>query len=249
MISKNKAKFIKSLQIKKFREEYNQFVVEGAKSVLELLQSDFKIHLLAASVGFLKEHRNKLKAIPDIELMEATEEELGSVSSFKTNNSAIAVAEFKSNSPLNPEKEEFVLMLDHVRDPGNMGTIIRIADWYGIRKIICSEASVDFYNPKVISASMGSFTRVQAYYTNLLSFLEKNKAPVYAAELTGENVHQISFERNGILLMGNESEGVSVDLKKYITKSVHIPRFGMAESLNVAVATAVICDNLRRNKE
>jgi TrmH family RNA methyltransferase len=245
MFSKNKAKFIKSLQIKKFRTEYKQFLVEGAKSVLELINSDYVINELLVTENFKEEHAltiSKRSIKPTI----ITENELSNISSFSSNNSALAVVSMKENKSLSIKNNEWGIILDDIKDPGNMGTIVRIADWYGIHKIICSETSADFYNPKVISSSMGSFTRVEIFYCNLENFLPSLKLPVYAADLEGKDVHDYSFSSGGYLLMGNESEGLSDTVKKYITEKIHIPKYGHAESLNVAIATAIICDNIKR---
>jgi RNA methyltransferase, TrmH family len=245
MFSKNKAKFIKSLQIKKFRTEYKQFLTEGAKSVLELINSDYVIHELLVTERFYNDHFLSLSKLP-LKAEIISEKDLSSISSFANNNAAIAVATTKENKSFPLSKNEYALILDDIRDPGNLGTIIRIADWYGITKIICSETTADYYNPKVISSSMGSFTRVSSYYCDLSDFFSNNTFPVYAADLEGEDVHQFNFAPGGYILMGNESEGVSREAKKHISEKIHIPRFGNAESLNVAIATAVICDNLRR---
>ncbi len=246
MFSKNKAKFIKSLQIKKFRTEYQQFLVEGAKSILELINSDYVINELLVTENFQKEYASALsqKAVQATIIKEG---ELSNISSFSSNNSALAVVSMKENKSLSIKNHEWGIILDDIKDPGNMGTIIRIADWYGIHKIICSETSADFYNPKVISSSMGSFTRVNIFYCDLKKFLSSVQQPVYAADLEGKDVHHYSFSAGGYLLMGNESEGLSTEVKKYITEKIHIPRYGSAESLNVAIATAIICDNIKRN--
>ena len=248
MFSKNKAKFIKSLQIKKFRTENKQFLIEGAKSVLELINSDYVIKELLVSNNFFEEHSsllNNLKLKAEI----ISENELSNISSFTTNNAALAVADMRENNTLRATAKEYALILDDVRDPGNLGTILRIADWYGISKVICSQTTADFYNPKVISSSMGSFTRIKTYYCVLPEFLPTIDLPVYAADLEGKDVHKFSFAQGGYIVMGNESEGLSEEVKKYVTDKIHIPRYGQAESLNVAIATAVICDNLKRNFE
>jgi RNA methyltransferase, TrmH family len=139
--------------------------------------------------------------------------------------------------------------LDDIRDPGNLGTILRIADWYGISKVVCSEACADFYNPKVISATMGSFTRVQAYYLDLAQWLQKQQSThaIYGASLEGENLHRMKLEPAGIVVMGNEANGIRPEVASQITQLIKIPAFGKAESLNVATATAIIIDNFMRN--
>ena len=147
---------------------------------------------------------------------------------------------------LNIKEGEFIIALDDIRDPGNLGTIIRTADWYGIHTIIASEETADFYNPKVISSTMGSFTRVNVHYEDLQNFLSKTHRKIYGAFLQGRSIHHESFASGGIILIGNESRGISKPLEKLVTDRITIPRFGHAESLNAAIATAVICDNIRR---
>jgi len=246
MLSRKWLKYIKSLQIKKFRKENGAFLVEGAKSVRELLQSDFSVQILFATQEFYQSSIRLVNAqgFP-IEIV--SQEELESAGIFHSNNACLAIAGTKENLPLYADEKEFVLVLDEVKDPGNLGTIIRVADWYGIRKIVCSPDTADLYNPKVITASMGSFTRVRLYYCDLPSYLsQQNHLPVYGAFLDGENLHQTQFVDSGYVVMGNESHGIGADLKAFISHKVTIPRFGGAESLNVGIATAIICDNLRR---
>ena len=245
MLSKNTVKFIKSLQQKKFRKQENAFFVEGNKNVTELLGSDFKVTHLLYTSKFAESH-SKLIASAGAELYEVNAKTLQSIGSFITNDSALAVAEMKSNTAFNLEQTDLAIALDDVRDPGNLGTIIRIADWYGIKKLILSEETADFYNPKVLNSSMGSFTRVDFFYTDLQKFLSGTQLPVYGAFLEGTNIHQLKLEAEGIILMGNESKGISAKLAPLVTQKLTIPSFGEAESLNVAVATAVICDNFRR---
>lgn len=223
---------------------YGEFVVEGAKSVLELLQSDFQISSLYLTGDFIKKYDRQLKSIK-VEIIPVKQQELEDLGTFSSNNAALAVVKIKENSPLSVEQDEFVLVLDEVKDPGNLGTIIRIADWYGIQKIVCSDDTAEVYNPKVISSTMGSFTRVNVYYCDLLEYFEaRSKEKVYAAMLDGENVHNVKFEKKGYLIMGNESSGIRAELHSFISKKISIPRKGKAESLNVAVATGIICDSV-----
>jgi RNA methyltransferase, TrmH family len=245
MLSKNTLKFIKSLHQKKFRKQEGAFFVEGTKIVTELLQSDFEITHLLFTSKFGDIHSSLIKRHKDIayEVSVATLESLGE---FKTNETVLAVAKTKPNNPILPSADEWIIALDDVRDPGNLGTIIRIADWYGIQKLVLSLESADYYNPKVLHASMGSFTRVSVYYTELLPFLQDLKRPVYGAFLDGKSIYQSSPDKAGVILMGNESNGISQGLNKAVTDRITIPRFGHAESLNVAVATAIICDNIKR---
>lgn len=242
MLSKATIKFIKSLQVKKYRKQEQCFVVEGGKSVEELLGSDFEVVQVIATSAFLSESRAPLRG----EVTEVPESILETLGEFRTNRTAIAVARMKPNTPIAVSDAEYALVLDDIHDPGNLGTIIRTADWYGIGKIIVSPETADFYGSKVITSTMGSFTRVQLYYTDLAPYLSTCKLPVYGAFLEGKDVHHISFKRGGLLVVGSESHGISPDIERFVTEKITIPRVGKAESLNAAVATAVICDNLRR---
>ncbi|MCP1382518.1 TrmH family RNA methyltransferase [Runella salmonicolor] len=250
MLSKNLTKYLHSLQLKKFRLEHNAFLVEGAKSVLELLTADFQTELVVATEQFYKENTQKLEKQP-FRLEIATADELARAGTLQTNDAALAVVKTKDNDFLYAEKGEYVLVLDDIRDPGNLGTIIRIADWYGITKIICSQTTTDWYNPKVIAASKGSFTRVRGYYAELTAYLEKvgnmeHGIGIYGTFLEGKNIHQTSFGNTGYIVMGNESNGIGPTVEQFVTHKITIPRFGGAESLNVGIAAAVVLDNLRR---
>ena len=245
MLSKNQIKYINSLQQKKFRQEYQSFVVEGAKSVVELLSSDFELESLYVTEDFYKETKPLLDKQPLIAEI-VGQAELEKAGTFSSNNAALAVAKMKSNQELLLNDTEYALVLDEIRDPGNLGTIIRIADWYGIQKIICSEGTVDLYNPKVISSTMGSFTRVSLFYTDLVKYLKGQQKPIYGAFLDSENVHTLKFAPSGYIIIGNEANGISEAVGEVVTHKITIPRFGGAESLNAGIATAVICDNLRR---
>jgi len=242
MLSKATIKFIKSLQVKKYRKQEQCFVIEGAKSVEELLTSDFEVVKLLGTPDFL----NNLKTPAKGEVLEVSQKTLESLGDFQSNRSALAIARLKPNEPIKVGPNEFGLVLDDIRDPGNLGTIIRTADWYGISKIIVSPETADFYNSKVISATMGSFTRVKIFYTDLPSFLGEAGLPVYGAFLNGRDVHAVGFDSSGLIVIGSESHGISPDLHDLISTRITIPRYGRAESLNAAIATAVICDNMRR---
>ncbi|MEI8339840.1 MAG: RNA methyltransferase [bacterium] len=246
MLSKNEIKDIRGLKDKKNRQESGLFIVEGGKSVLELIQSNFEIVNLLLTEEFLKENEKVIldSGLP-FEIMRQSEIE--GIGTFESNSAGLAIAKQKPNIETKIEVGEIVLALDEVKDPGNLGTIIRIADWYGIKKIIASTNTTDFYNSKTIAATMGSFTRINVYYTDLKDFLPKTELPILGAFMTGENVHTLKFPIGGILLMGNESNGIHADLENIITQRVNIPRFGGAESLNVSIATAVILDNWKRN--
>ncbi len=246
MISKKTVKLIKSLHLKKFRKQNGLFLVEGAKVVLEVLNSSYSIETLFATEDFLQHHFSLINLrLKDGQVETVSEHILAETGTLQTNNAALALVKIQENVPLFV-KNEYALALDDVRDPGNLGTILRIADWYGIRKIICSPETAELYNPKVISASMGSFVRVQVYYTNLPTFFQQTSLPVFGAVLEGENIHQLHFPAEGILLLGNESHGIHENLYPLLHQKISIPKFGSAESLNVAIAAAVICDNLRR---
>ena len=247
MITKNQIKYINSLQQKKFRLEHQSFVVEGAKSVIELLKSDFEIELLFVTKSFLEENNCLLQNLSiQPEIVESNE--LEKAGSFSSNNAALAVVKTKENVELLVNDKEFALILDDIRDPGNLGTIIRIADWYGITKIICSTSTVDVYNPKVINSTMGSFTRISLYYTDLQEFIKNQRVNIYGTLLDGENIHKTNFVNSGYIVIGNEANGISEEITKLITHKITIPRFGGAESLNAGIATAVVLDNVfRRN--
>ena len=245
MLSKNTVKFIKSLHQKKFRKQESAFFVEGAKNVTELLLSNYTVSHLLCTEKFQEENTLLVNGFSGIKI-EVNPKELSALGTFSTNDQALAVAKIKENKPLTFGKEQLILALDDVRDPGNLGTIIRIADWYGIEKILMSKNTADIYNPKVLNASMGSFTRLSFEYVDLLEKLTASNLPVYGAFLEGMNVHHLGKAANGILLMGNESNGISRQLEEIVTQKLTIPAFSNAESLNVAIATAVLCDNLTR---
>jgi len=258
--TKNQAKLIKSLQDKKNRLELGLFLVEGEKSVVEVLNSNFEIDFVLTTTEFFDKYGEKIREkAKSYEIV--NQFDLEKVGTFETNDSALAVVNqprrFSRGSDLSVGENEIVLVLDEIKDPGNLGTIIRIADWYGIKNIVASKETVDFYNPKVITATKGSFTRVNIFYTDLDDFLAKTKLPVLGAFLNGENIHETKFPASGILLMGNESNGISKEIEKLVTKKITIPAYGKVypnslsgrvESLNVAIATAIILDNWKQSK-
>lgn len=245
MLSKARIKFIKSLQLKKYRKQEQCFVVEGRKSVLEVLRSDFKIEQLVMTEEFQQQNQGALKSNTS-EAIVVKPAELAGLGEYSTNDAALAVVKMKPNLSPTLLKDSFCLMLDDIRDPGNLGTIIRTADWYGIQNIVASEETADVYNGKVIQSSMGSFIRVNIFYTSLKEYLIKNTLPVFGTFLDGENAHKIDFGTGGIIVVGNEANGISKEVEQFVTRRITIPRFGQAESLNAGIATAVICDNIRR---
>jgi TrmH family RNA methyltransferase len=246
MLSKARVKYIKSLQVKKYRQQEQRFVVEGKKSVLELVNSTFHVDVLIATQEVYAQHRERFERSAD-ECITAKPSELSAVGSFRTNDAVLAVARMKPNIPFNVELGEFALALDDIRDPGNLGAILRIADWYGIMKVITSPESADLYNAKTLHASMGSFTRVNVYVAELAPFLSSISVPVAGAFLGGESVHGMGWGNGAVVVIGNESNGISKEVERLVTRRITIPKFGGAESLNAAIATAVICDNIRRN--
>jgi len=245
MLSKNTVKFIKSLHQKKYRVAEGLFFVEGEKSVVEVLKSDFLVNLLLVTESFEGRNLSMLKTYKG-ELIRVTQTQLEQLGQYQSNDSALAIVRMKPNVSFLPAKNELIIALEDVRDPGNLGTIIRIADWYGIKKMVLSPQTAEFYNPKVIQATMGSFTRVEFFYENLDVVFSKWKLPVYGAFLEGDNVHELAKIEPGVILMGNESKGISPEIEKWVSKKVTIPGFGQAESLNVAIATAILCDNFKR---
>ena len=245
MLSKNTVKFIKSLHQKKYRLESGKFFVEGEKSVVEVLQSSFTVDLLLVTQEFATKHASLLSG-KSFDVLFVTSNQLEQLGQYQSNDAALAVVQMKANQAFLPEKGELILALDEVRDPGNLGTIIRIADWYGIKKLIFSSHTAEFYNPKVIQSSMGSFTRVQFYYGDLAQAFQEWNLPVYGAFLEGESIHELTNPTPGVLLLGNESQGISKEVEKWVSSKITIPSFGKAESLNVAIATAIFCDNFKR---
>jgi RNA methyltransferase, TrmH family len=245
MLSKSQISLLKSLQQKKFRREHGFFMVEGYKSIAEFVNSPYRIEAVYHTPAF---HPKVLKLSQKINLCEISVTELGKISSMSTPQDVIAQINIPEWPVLDQKelKGRFSLLLDGIQDPGNMGTIIRIADWFGISDIICSEDTVDVYNPKVVQASMGSLARVKVRYVYLSKFLSSVKLPVFGALLDGENIYDTDFGPEGLLLMGNEGNGIRPEMQKLISKAITIPRVGKAESLNVAIATALFCSEVNR---
>jgi len=245
MLSKRKLKFFKSLQIKKYRVQSGNFLVEGAKGVEEALQSQMEIDHLVVTQQFHDDLvAQKLRLRGELEIV--SENELKAAGTFGSNNAGLVVMKIPSQQALRKMTKGLTILLDDVRDPGNLGTIIRLADWYGVGHVICSNESADLYNPKVINSTMGSFARVQVYYTDLADYLSKNNLPVYGTVLNGNSIYQEHLAEDALILMGNESKGISDRLLQYVDHPVQIPGRGKAESLNVAIATAITLDNFYR---
>ncbi|MFN3404142.1 MAG: RNA methyltransferase [Cytophagaceae bacterium] len=246
MISNAQIKLVKALQIKKYRNTHQMFPVEGAKNIQEILKSDYKIAEAYLTESFAGKASPQLDN-KGIKYEIVTEKDLERMGSFQSNNAGLLLVEMKANELLLNENE-LVLVLDDLRDPGNLGTLIRICDWYGIRKILCSENTAEMYNPKVIAASMGSFSRVKIYYCDLMEYFKKYKKdlPVYGAFLEGDSLYETHFDTAAFIVLGNESHGISSELVKLVSKKITIPSYGKAESLNAAIAGAIIIDNVKR---
>jgi TrmH family RNA methyltransferase len=243
MISINQKKFVSSLKQKKFRTEHSLFIVEGVKLIQELLLSNYKISAIYATKSWIENNQD----IESTQITVISEKELQRISSLKTANEVLAIVEQKAHQLIDVSSQ-LNIAIDKIQDPGNFGTIIRTADWFGIQNVICSEDSVDVYNPKVLQATMGSFFRLNIVYTDLAKFFSEHKGlTVYGALLDGENVYQKKLNSIGaVLLMGNESKGISEALIPFVKEKILIPNFGKAESLNVATATAVLCSEFVR---
>lgn len=256
MLSKNKIKYLSSLSDKKARLEHMAFLVEGEKMVIELLASQFNI-LALYFTGKMQPVVRKQLLPPHIEKIEITEEEAFKISSQKTPQGIFAVAEIPADfySERVTYSDNLIIALHDIQDPGNLGTIVRTADWFGVKQIICTPATADIFNPKVLQSTMGAALRVKLVYTDLRQKIQwlKNEyphIPVFAAVLEGDNIYRSTFPAKGILMMGNESKGLSADLIDLATHKITIPRFGntneSSESLNVSVATAIILSELHR---
>ena len=238
-LSKNQLKLITSLQQKKYRTKQNLFIVEGTKVVAEFLNSNFKLNqLFCVNDEDYFEVENKTQVL-DVELKK--------ISNLKSPNNVLALFEI-------PPKEDFIsegliVVLDEINDPGNLGTIIRLCDWFGVDQLICSPNTVDCYNNKVVQSSMGSLTRTSIKYTPIEEYLQTTKLPKYAADMDGDNVYKTPLPKNAILVMGNEANGISKETFELINNTISIPRFGVVqqtESLNVATATAILLSEFRR---
>ena len=241
MVSKNQIKLITGLVQKKNRNEQQLFIAEGKKVVQELFHSDFELVQLY-SVSDLNSE------IPVEKITLISDNELKRISALTTPNECLGL--FKIPKSKKIEDKGIIVALDDIRDPGNLGTIIRLCDWFGIKQLICSETTVDVFNPKVVQATMGSLTRVAVVYVDLVEALKKTKLPVYGTFMDGENLYTINKEHEAIIVMGNESNGISSKVQELIQRRITIPRFGTlqkTESLNVATATAITLSEFCRN--
>ena len=237
-LSKNHLKLITSLSQKKYRHKYKLFVVEGMKVVQEFLNSSYELEILfstESSFSYLDS------------FIEVSEQELKKISSLKTPNKVIAL--FKIPVQKNTSSSGLIVALDAINDPGNLGTIIRLCDWFGIDQLLCSKETVDCYNTKVVQSSMGSLTRVAISYIDLKEYLTSVSIPVFIADMDGDNIYEMKPPTSAVLVMGNEANGISNYIKEIVSTKITIPRYGdsqLIESLNVATATAILLSEFRR---
>lgn len=239
-ISKNQLKIITSLSQKKYREKHGLFIAEGVKVVKELLQSSLEVFQLFAIDDYeITNHENVVTQI--------SEADLKKISKLKSPNKVLGL--FKIPDEQQAQQKGLILALDEINDPGNLGTIIRLCDWFGIHQLVCSKNTVDAYNQKVVQASMGSLTRVSIKYLDLASYLNSAELPTYIADMDGSNVYSSQLPAEAILVMGNEANGISESIREIVQNKISIPRFGATqktESLNVATATAILLSEFKR---
>lgn len=233
-LSKNKIKWIRSLRLKKNRAKEQCFIVEGEKMVEEIVREKPDLVRLICSFG---------RDFEGIKTFEVNERTMKEISSLKTPNKLLAVVKMPI---IEPNHEGTVLVLDGIQDPGNMGTIIRTADWFGIHRIVCSKETVDCWNSKVIQSSMGSIFRVQITYCDLKTFIEESNLPIIGTLLNGKNIYESQLPEKSIIIMGNEGNGIRQEIQNQITHPITIPGHGGSESLNVAVATGIVLAELKR---
>lgn len=249
MLSKSKVKQIRSLELRKFRNELNAFVAEGNKLVADMLHA-FECDLLIAKPSWMATQGD----IPAKELLEADDEDIRKASFLKNPQDVLAV--FKrpiwSLEAVDPAKQ-LIIALDGIQDPGNLGTIIRLADWFGIEHIVCSQDTADVFSPKTVQATMGALVHVKVHYTDLPAYLQAQigkNIPLYGTFLDGENMYTKELSETGIIIMGNEGNGIRPDIEALINEKLYIPNYPQeretSESLNVAIATAVVCAEFRR---
>jgi len=240
-ISKNQLKLITSLSQKKYRQKNSLFIAEGIKVVNELLNSSFQVDILFATDDFET-------TISSDKIVRISEKDLQKISNLKSPNKVLGLFEIPDEKPL--QQKGLTIVLDAINDPGNLGTIIRLCDWFGVTQLICSKDTVDCYNAKVVQASMGSLTRISIKYIALESYLKETNLPSFIADMNGENVYSSTLPKEGVLVMGNEANGVSDEIKTLIKNKISIPRFGetqATESLNVATATAILLSEFKRS--
>jgi TrmH family RNA methyltransferase len=237
-ISKNQIKLITSLSQKKYRQKHQLFIAEGVKVVRELLESSFELEIIFST-------ESEFSSLDCF--IQVSDQELKKISSLKTPNKVLALFKIPLQKKVN--SSGLIVVLDTINDPGNLGTIIRLCDWFGVEQLVCSQDTVDCYNSKVVQATMGSLARVSISYLNLSEYLQTVSIPIFIADMDGVNIHKSKLPASAILVMGNEANGVSDRLKQLISNKISIPRYGnsnQVESLNVATATAILLNEFRR---
>lgn len=254
MLSKNKQKLITSLAKKKHRDNYHLFIAEGDKLVTDLISNHLSCSLIVCTEQWHNNYNQKLTQCQEVIITD--ESQIKKVSQLKSPPPVIGIFEQKKNTttPI-PFTDQLVLFLDEVQDPGNLGTIIRLADWFGIHHVVCTKGCADVYNHKTIQSTMGAIARVHIHYTDPIEFFEQAKQtqiPVYGTFLEGENIYSKSLTNNGIIVMGNEGKGISPAIEPYVSKKLFIPNYpagaDTSESLNVSIATAIVCAEFRRRQ-
>jgi TrmH family RNA methyltransferase len=253
MLSKNRLRDLSQLHQKKYREQEGLFLAEGAKIVPELLRSNFPVNEIFALQYWID--RNQAVLLKrDIPVCAITQQDLERLSQLQTPQEVIALCSKPIEKQVELKTDALYLFLDSIRDPGNMGTIMRLADWFGIDAVFASDDCVEWTNPKVIQASMGSFIRMRPQYVDAVGFIKETslRCPVYATDLEGENIYTSSFKPEGMLIISNEAHGLNPELEKWVSKKIHIPAApkegGMAESLNAAIAAAVVLGEFYRQR-
>ena len=246
MLSKTHTKYIQSLQHKKLRDETGLFIAEGPKVVMDLLNSrKFVCKEIFGLDNWLQEHSKQLSLLKDTVVTAVEDFELQKISSLSTAHVVVAVFEKRKPVYKIETRLKITLLLDTIQDPGNLGTIIRIADWFGVENIVCSIGCADMYNAKVVQSTMGSLGRVNVIYTDLVAWLNENsKIKIYSASLEGDDVKDVGMLKEGIIIIGNEANGVSDEVMELVNEKITIPRIGEAESLNAAVATGIILSHV-----
>ena len=240
LVSKNQIKLISSLHQKKYRIAHQLFIAEGVKGINELLQSNFELEHLYVTI-------DEFKSVSTTQKTVISDADLKKISALTTPNTCLAVFKIPKEKPV--LNKGLIVALDTIRDPGNMGTILRLCDWFGINQVVCSKETVDLYNPKVVQATMGSIARVNVNYLNLKDFLETTSLPIYGTFMDGEDLYNSEITNEGIIILGNEANGISKEIEELVTKRITIPRFGnlqQTESLNVATATAIVLSEFKR---
>lgn len=246
MLTRAQIKHIRSLTLQKYRQEHQAYLVEGPKLVGEWLQAGAPVSLLAATPEWLSGNKALLDAQPRLTIIEATSAQLSEAGNLKTPQGVLAIAQMPAYSAVPDSLAGWTLALDSVQDPGNVGAIIRIADWFGFSQVVAGPESASFYNPKVVQAAMGGHLRVALYTMPVSDLVHREALPAVAAVLGGDNAFEFSFPEQGILVIGNESRGIAAATLSHCSHRLSIPSFGGAESLNAAVATGIFCSLIRR---